>query len=466
MATPSAGASLPTLPDEMLRLVFSGISASAERARLARVRRRLHPLAMEHLYRNVVCWGARERNLLARTFEARPDLQNLVRKMSLYSEPQRNRSTADGTDREEKPGCPTPDALRAFLRLPACVELSLWDVRPSVLHSAFGATSALAKVNHLSLRFDPFEDDDDATWWANLAQVPSLTHLSLSAPDEIPSPTAADSLTHVRHLDISVDLAPPFDVPLSTTFPSLQELLVYNFLDPDALEHVLSTAPPGLTTLFVMTDDAQDIVATHLSRYEKLSKLRLSTQLRSRALRKSLAASPISHLALDAGCTEVDRFLTCVLRNCAQLRRLAELVLDHVWTLTGNGIVVNLRDANVLRSAHKAVLFRNDLADDMRPDWPDGSSAEGLSYVLELARKAGVRVSGSALECLNWERDFEEQFKRFLVQKSIETKDYGALERHYGREEAGDAIVRYQPDLADLVAEANRRREEQRMAEV
>lgn len=82
MATATTSVSLLTLPDEILRLVFSGITGTAHLARSARICRRLLPFALERLYESPYIFNVRTHKLLARTFKVRPDLQGLVKHLS------------------------------------------------------------------------------------------------------------------------------------------------------------------------------------------------------------------------------------------------------------------------------------------------------------------------------------------------------------------------------------------------
>ncbi|POY76358.1 hypothetical protein BMF94_0555 [Rhodotorula taiwanensis] len=440
--------SLLSLPDELLRAIVAGIDTPREQLhKVARVCRRLRSLAEEYLYESITLTSRYEQyELLLDAFQRRPRLRSFVKA------PLMPISKISAT------------IVTTLLQFPACTELSLMDFSQMTLDEIIGSSylsRRVPKIQRLIIKADItktyHETLPPSAWWCVLAAWPRLRDLELDIKGFwLASPGDGLGLSALRRLRLSAAMLPPHDAVFAETCPILDELSIGPIGTNSFTHHILSSGPSGL--LCLAHPGKPVAIEQYIARYPQLKSIHIGPGFDPGLLLPLLAASQIEEMTFDRGSPAADDFLAGLLVGPQRMFNLRRVEVNHVIALARSGLYQKLvHDQSFILSGEihtKAQAFRA----EYRPQWPPGCTRAGLSRAVDLAEAAGVSLSGTAVSCINWDAEFDEQFERFLVMCALANDSLEALVAYYGEECAGDILIRHRPALAHLIVDAVRRR--------
>jgi hypothetical protein len=234
---------------------------------------------------------------------------------------------------------------------------------------------------------------------------------------------------------------PAGGLTLAALFPNLKRLRFEGDSSVE-LETLLRHAPRSLTQLNLWL--AWEM-PTPLARFPLLERLCLRL-VDATALLPSIRTSRIKYICLSFGSELADQDLRSLVDGPARMKHLKALELDYM-SLDVEWSEWDLREA-LGRDA------RYDLAqvkDSMQPEWPAGCTADGLRAVMAAAHKNGIKIYGTAVDCLDWSDRLDEFVERYLVKDALVSNDYTTIERYLGEDGASEAISRQRPRLAGLI---------------
>jgi hypothetical protein len=464
MTTGRIKTSLLSLPDELLSAIFSEIVRDDSRvpraAAFVSTCRRLAPIVRQEVYRELrVGHRTIAARLLAELCSKRPDLRALVQGLHL----QRAIEVGDDDEMCINYGDEHPGNAFMHLEFPALHTLSVLEATPADIFDIISRVSAPARtdIRKLILGCVPEpklggDGEHSATWWHLLTRWPALRNLTLWTtsygyrPARIVFSDERDVSPHRNLHSLTLDgevWDPAGGQTLAALFPTLQRLRVSDEFLPE-LETLLRQAPTSLTRLTLSTKHIplEGLLSDVLARFPLLEFLSLC-QIDASASLPSIRTSRIKHICLSFGAQLTDQDMRGLVDGPARMKHLEALELDYISLDLDCWSERDLKDA-LGRDA------RYDLAqvkDAMHPEWPEGCTADGLRAVMDAARKNSIKVYGTAVDCLDWSDRFDEQVERLLVDDALASNDYTTIERYFGEEGAGKAILRQRPRLAALI---------------
>ena len=458
-------ASLLSLPDELLSAIFSEVARDLDgfpdpRAVVfVSTCRRLAPIVRQEVYRKLwIGHSSTETRLLSELCAKRPDLRALVQDLHCVRTMEIDHH-GYGAYIDFGADHPGNVLLRSYF--PALHTLSVVEATPAdisnILSRVYATTRPAIRKLILGCASDPQLDDDSEhreTWWHLLARLPMLEDLTLDTTSFEFGPVRivfddARAFAPLQNLHSLTLNGSPWHATggptLAELFPNLKRLDCYASVE---LEPLLRHAPRTLTQLNVwptwgLSAPLQPGV---IARFPLLERLALGV-VNATALLPSIRTSRIKYLRLSSGAELADQDLRSLVDGPARMKDLKALALDYISLDLDCWSERDLKDA-LGRDA------RYDLAqvkDVMHPEWPEGCSAEGLRAVMDAARKNGIEVYGTALECLDWNNRFDEFLERYLVNDALTSNDYTTIERYLGVDGASEAISRQRPRLAGLI---------------
>jgi hypothetical protein len=464
MSTRRIKASLLSLPDELLGAIFSevvrdddDVPAPGAAAALVSTCRRLAPIVRQEVYRELRVGGdATEAHLLSELCAKRPDLRALVQVLHLQRTVEFDddgEMTYDYT--EEHPGIALTNPHFPALHAVSILEAAPVDIL-RILRRVSRSTSPGIRKLTLECVPDPKSDvpsEHRQNWWHMLEYTPSLEDLTLFliSLDFMVRIVSGDvwvfsPLQNLHSLTIDgVPWDPVRGPTLAVLFPNLKRLRLH-YGSSTELETLLRHAPTSLTqlTLWLIRDLTLVLQSNVLARFPLLERLCLR-KIDGKVLLPSIRKSRIRYIRLSHKAEFTDEIMLDLVDGPARVKHLKAIQLDYV-SLDGN------------RWGRLSSAFRRDQQYDLAqvkatlsPKWPQGCSADGLRAVMDAAGKNGIKVYGTAVDCLDWSDRFDEQVEHFLVDDALASNDYTTIERYLGEDGAGKAILRQRPRLAELI---------------
>ncbi|POY76694.1 hypothetical protein BMF94_0286 [Rhodotorula taiwanensis] len=427
--------SLLSLPNELLLAIVAELN-TPDLLQLALTCRRLLVPVRVKLYRRISLDTTDACRKLAAALDDNKGLRDLVKGMGL--EPLRevcgnvaydedgDPYLLDSDDEEMIEDVIAPeDGLASWLglqtRLPAVERVTMLELSPVAVCSFLEqALKYMPRLSCVLLPAEPMSGDDDAVacdFRRIVSSLPTSRGLELMTNGpwcllKLVDHDNAPPLVNVRSLSLGPAIPDPERMAeLASVFPNLQELTIY-LVEADAdegYEHLLKTAPAGISTLRFAGEPGKPI--DHLlHRFSDLLELRLVTKSFSpKSLLSYLRDSNLVALEFDSGAPVNDRFLLSL----------------------------------VDRPVPDFQAFK----DEARPKWPTGCSEAGLSRVVEGARS----VRGTAVDALDWDRQFEEELERALVNHAHPRPAHDFLEEVLGGDGASEALHRLRPGLLTFI---------------
>ncbi|KAG0666358.1 hypothetical protein C6P46_004928 [Rhodotorula mucilaginosa] len=391
--------SLLSLPDELLSAILSEVvrTHGSRTATLVSTCRRLAPIVRQEVY-----WELRVGNdeaqsdVLSELCANRPDLRRLVRVLHVERPIQevheRKMIVYDYIDVH-------PCIKLLHSDFPALHTLSVYQATPIDIFTILSRVAATTRpdIRKLTLQCAPGSVDSvykrhKTIWWHFLARLPKLERLTITT-SHIPSP------------------------------------------DEILFEHVNGRAVSPLPGLHSLT---LDIPMPHnfLARLPRLERLCLHG-VDAAVLLPSIRTSHIKHLRISVNATFTDEILLDLVDGPMHMKYLKVLQLDYTYGIDPwancDLVLAHMRQTQFNLARVKA---------ELSPKWPPGCSREGLRTVLDAARQMGIKVYGTALDCLDWSDRFDELSERLLVDDALASNNYTIIERHLGKEGAEKANVR------------------------
>ncbi|GAA5985305.1 hypothetical protein JCM10908_002613 [Rhodotorula pacifica] len=448
--------SLLLLPNELLTAIYDHLDvdpAEYEVEPSTRVCRRLRPIAQARLYRDIfLVHGDSPWNKFDETLEHNPALGRFVKSLDLLT------PFDDGSEEYADAAC--DDMVTLLERLPRLMALSLFGfdylaMFAFFMDDRFQATLAARKIRSLYLG-PHFQHEWPAYWWNELVHMPSLQELKLEnqfftdpAIMEDDKDNHPIKLPHLRRLKIDVGSLPEDGLaPLAKLVPHLEALTLTNI--DDRLQHVqaIQSAPASLKRLSVSANRpdlplsvAIDEVIAALPILEHLT---LGPQLFSPdKLTTSLKTSNVASLTFMAASPVTDQLLLSLVGGPKRPRKLKVIVLDHV-SASRNTPLRRRLDYQLPLPAFDRF---DTLKENLKPEWQDGCTEEGLVKAIEAARKVGIRIGGLAMDCVGWSAHFDEQLERCLIEHGLETDNFDLAARHFSNDRIVAWLEQHSPIL-------------------
>jgi hypothetical protein len=448
--------SLLSLPDELLSAILSEVvrTHGSRTATLVSTCRRLAPIVRQEVY-----WELRVGNdeaqsdVLSELCANRPDLRRLVRVLHVERPIQevheRKMIVYDYIDVH-------PCIKLLHSDFPALHTLSVYQATPIDIFTILSRVAATTRpdIRKLTLQCAPGSVDSvykrhKTIWWHFLARLPKLERLTITT-SHIPSPDeilfehvngrAVSPLPGLHSLTLDIPMPRTVKTPeLATLCPSLKSLQLTCVFSAD-LESLLRNAPTSLTQLTFWicsptraTLPLQDNFLARLPRLERLCLHGVDAAV----LLPSIRTSHIKHLRISVNATFTDEILLDLVDGPMHMKYLKVLQLDYTYGIDPwancDLVLAHMRQTQFNLARVKA---------ELSPKWPPGCSREGLRTVLDAARQMGIKVYGTALDCLDWSDRFDELSERLLVDDALASNNYTIIERHLGKEGAEKANVR------------------------
>lgn len=466
--------SLLSLPNELLLAIVAELN-TPDLLQLALTCRRLLVPVRVKLYRRISLDTTDACRKLAAALDDNKGLRDLVKGMRL--EPLRevcgnvaydedgDPYLLDSDDEEMIEDVIAPeDGLASWLglqtRLPAVERVTMLELSPVAVCSFLEqALKYMPRLSCVLLPAEPMSGDDDAVacdFRRIVSSLPTSRGLELMTNGpwcllKLVDHDNAPPLVNVRSLSLGPAIPDPERMAeLASVFPNLQELTIY-LVEADAdegYERLLKTAPAGISTLRFAGEPGKPI--DHLlHRFSDLLELRLVTKSFSpKSLLSYLRDSNLVALEFDSGAPVNDRFLLSLVDARSRPKCLRRLVLNYLDPYMSS---VPLRYALRRRVKQRPVPDFQAFKDEARPKWPIGCSEAGLSRVVEGARSVGTQVRGTAVDALDWDRQFEEELERALVNHAHPRPAHDFLEEVLGGDGASEALHRLRPGLLTFI---------------
>ena len=465
MTTGRIKTSLLSLPDELLSTIFFEVvyNHGSRTAAFALTCRRLAPIVRQEVYWELEFWDGRCKTgnrLLLELCGKRPDLRAFVRVLST----DRVQETSDDGELHVDYTAEHPCIQLLRVHFPAFHTLHLFEATPVDIFDVLSRLSATTgpDIRKLSLGYvpDPELDGDSEhkeTWWHLLARLPMLENLRFYTMSSVrghvrivfDDTQAFFPLPNLHSLTLD---GPPWDPvggpALAALFPNLKRLRLACHSSSAELETLLRQAPISLLHLTLSTTHfrIQDLQPDVLTRFPLLERLSLC-RIGATASLTSIRTMHIKHIRLSYGAELADQDLRSLVDSSARMQHLKALELDYMKFGPKYWFERDLKDALGRDSRHDLAQVKA----AMLLEWPQGCSAQGLREVMDAARKNGIKVFGTVVDCLDWSDRFDEQAECYLVDDALASNDYTTIERYLGEVGAGKAILRQRPRLAELV---------------
>lgn len=198
---------------------------------------------------------------------------------------------------------------------------------------------------------------------------------------------------------------------LRQTLPNLRELHLYMSLSENvsAVSASLADLSSSLTTLELLGTETWGITARYIPDLPALRCLEFGydsfTEAEVLAFLPKATAS-LESIVFDLSDQVTDRVLRA-LTGRERPPRLRHLRLNHISARSPDDIRDQVerrgwegKDAEEVRS-------------QLQPRWPIGATVEGLRLALADADANGIHVTGSALDCANWDVTFDKVFAEY-----------------------------------------------------
>ncbi|TKA51743.1 hypothetical protein B0A53_05425 [Rhodotorula sp. CCFEE 5036] len=227
-----------------------------------------------------------------------------------------------------------------------------------------------------------------------------------------------------------------------------RKMIVYDYIDVHPCIKLLHSDFPALHTLSVYQ-------ATPIDIFTILSRVAATTRPDIRKLTLQCAPGSVDsvykrhkticpdeilfehHLRISVNATFTDEIMLDLVDGPMHMKYLKVLQLDYTYGIDPwancDLVLAHVRQTQFNLARVKA---------ELSPKWPPGCSPEGLRTMLDAARQMGIKVYGTALDCLDWSDRFDELSERLLVDDALASNNYTIIERHLGKEGAEKAIVR------------------------
>lgn len=420
---PQEPTSLLSLPDELLVQTFDYLADPPTKGihplwSLTHVCRQVREVAQTVLYRYASFgpgWDATPHFQAAVT--QNPSLGQLVSSLDMHDNANIPYFFQDGSLRRK-----TRAVLRTLTKLK---ELSLWEVTTDEAASILAALPS-PPIRVLDLRLywteNPSHWRDLQTQLSRFSQLHDLCVLDAitSSPELAQAPRATRrsprhlSLPQVVKLHV-VDyvLVEGFGSAglLRQTLPNLRELHLYMSLSENvsAVSASLADLSSSLTTLELLGTETWGITARYIPDLPALRCLEFGydsfTEAEVLAFLPKATAS-LESIVFDLSDQVTDRVLRA-LTGRERPPRLRHLRLNHISARSPDDIRDQVerrgwegKDAEEVRS-------------QLHPHWAIGATVEGLRLALADADANGIQVTGSALDCANWDATFDKVFAEY-----------------------------------------------------
>lgn len=424
----SGPASLLSLPDAILDLIFAHVAPPGAIVNVVGVCRRLRPFAERHMYRSPcdtlhMAFDGDSLEAFNWTLRQRSELRKLVLRMRL------NPVLAVGHERRQpgyldKEG--VPELSHLLLRLPNVTHVAIEDFDEESVGELLYTLSCMPCVSNIN----PVTPNDAHRWseqlWSHLADISALASLSIQGGDRpLCLPRVGGAIRgsqSLRKLDLFASVSADSDASLAALAPNLRELRLRYYDDDEAdadLKRILATAPPSVDRLYLDATPAK-----HFLLLSGLHELSLGSWCDIADAVADLAQSRVEVLVLNALSFPPEDAILSLLKGPHRMRHLRRLILDFPRQRKQDRSVNAMRAklAASICSVHDAKVARHLLA-QLCTRWHRGvCDAAGVERVLEAASEVGVEVSGEALGCLEWDRFVKREFRAALVDRIADAK--------------------------------------------
>ena len=429
--------SLLSLPDELLVRTFD---YRAQRfgtcdnplVPLLSVSRRVRHAAQSILYSEVVLGS--DPDAMA-CFEAvvqqNPAVGQLVGRLTIHT-------TDSATDRPR-------------LQLSEATIRTFTQLRELTLHGAtFDEASAVLaalpspRVRRLDLQLaniiDPLQRED---LWALTSRFSELRVLKIDTCDVPvdfdPSVTAPAAPKGALPRLVELHLSDSFLIktfgaagPFRQFLPSLRELhlmITQSDLMP-AVTTILSEPPSSFTTLKLPNNLGRGVPSRY---FQALPASLRHLQLGSNTFYESelvayLATANLESIGFEYYTWVTDRLLQR-LTGRARPPQLRRIRLDHIDASKSAEIERYFKRFGTASLSTTASEVREDLG----PNWPGSGAEEGLRRALASALANGIEVTGSALDCVDWNVEFDRLLVDYLMEDARLVGRYDQVMARFGR---------------------------------
>lgn len=450
-----------------MRHIDSHGALEAELFPLLTVCRRLGSLVHDQLYHGISVQTVDRANMLRDALFAVPARRCLIEKLRLSpliaTDPDDDDAAAWEAHEQNNYMASdegVPELLLLLDKLPGIRELRLLDfslgaltkiARRVAVRSSCLEVLQLCFIKHTGSAVEA--EAGRVSLWASLAKLPQLGALFFGPDcDVILMPSTGAplcSLISVRKVGVTAGNSTGMTArPLDAVLPALQKFAVDgDNMSRTMAQHWLRTAPITVTRLKLMGEfdfDTQD----YLERLPNLTHLTMTEgSFDPPRFLLYLAESSLRILEFDPRSPVSDIFLHKMIAGPRRVKSLLRLVLDHhAPPLSKSALRLQLEEVVEDQSLIKLAASR----ERARPVWPNGCTETGLEAILAAAASNGVAVEGAALRCLGWERRFDEELERCLVEHAHPEEPHAVLEEVLGRDRAVKALRSRRPELVML----------------
>ena len=457
---PSQANTLLLLPDELLAYIFDVIVEDRDDCNktltsVALVCRRLYSAVQPVLYRKITVVdadGSIER--LRAALKQKPSLGQLVLDLSVLFASNIS-SWLSGADEDDNKS--TEDLMNEYAPLCGTLyelkTLHLYNVSPpawaAILSSLPEPTLCVLKIN-ARVRFQ--DQAQLLQIWARLQAFNKLYTLTLKASSLHLTSDPTRKFLPVDQIRVPqllmVDTTDWFcvalfgaDARLNPILPNLMELFLSTtgFVSKPVVARLLSNLPPALNRLKLEDETfkvrsspkytEEEALTGYLSSLPPIRHLSLyPTTFRQSDLITFLPHSHLESIEFAFGATVTDRLLE-VLVGSERPPSLRAIQLDHMATPSMEQISEVFGDDGPVSLIDWAQL-RNSL----RPHWQPGCSEEGFLSALATAKANGIEITGTAVDCLEWEETESLVRAFYMMRRARATDNYDEVVELYGEE--------------------------------